>query len=253
MVLSSSRPRRFTILQALLFLHLLLRKPAEGFVISRHLPKHVLNVPRGGAASFSSLCASFPNGAAIDPLLLQHVAVGGALAFAGDVIAQSLTNPSRQEDGQELSLPPPDWDRVRTAALAAFGALYTGGAQHFIFGWLNGQFTEPLYRLLLAQFCFIPFCYYPTFLLMVPTLRAGFGPGSAEKRERLTAEIVSRLPATLLRNWCFWLPVQAVQFSFIPTDLQVTYCAVFGVVWNAILSWSTMQSSEDEPTDEKDQ
>jgi hypothetical protein len=248
MVLSSSRPRRLTFLEALLLLNLLLRSAAEGFV----MPKHVHNVPRGGAASSSSQCASSPDGA-IDYLFLQHVAVGGALAFAGDVIAQSLTNPSRQEKGKELSLPPPDWDRVRTTALATFGALYTGGVQHFIFGWLNGHFSEPLYRLFLAQFCFIPFCYYPTFLLMVPTLRAGFGPGSAEKRERLTAEIVSRLPATLLRNWCFWLPVQAVQFSFIPTDLQVTYCAAFGVIWNAILSWSTMQSSTEEPTDEKDQ
>lgn len=252
MVLSSSRPRECTILKALLLLHLLLRSAAEGFAISRHLPTHVHKVPRGGAASTSSQCASSPDGT-IDYLLLQHVAVGGALAFAGDVIAQSLTNPSCQENGKELSLPPPDWDGVRTASLATFGALYTGGVQHFIFGWLNGQFSEPLYRLLLAQFCFIPFCYYPTFLLMVPTLRAGFGPGSTEKRERLTAEIVSRLPATLVRNWCFWLPVQAVQFTFIPTDLQVTYCAAFGVVWNAILSWSTMQSSTEEPKDEKGQ
>eukprot|EP00617_Octactis_speculum_P006062 CAMPEP_0185798912 /NCGR_PEP_ID=MMETSP1174-20130828/162400_1 /TAXON_ID=35687 /ORGANISM="Dictyocha speculum, Strain CCMP1381" /LENGTH=112 /DNA_ID=CAMNT_0028494441 /DNA_START=49 /DNA_END=387 /DNA_ORIENTATION=+ len=101
-------------------------------------------------------------------------------------------------------------------------------------------------RLLLAQFFFIPFCYYPTFLLMVPSLRAGLGSvggfGSEEaalRREELFEETASKIPTTLIRNWCFWLPVQFVQFSFVPVDLQITYVATFGIIWNAILSWST--------------
>ena len=49
----------------------------------------------------------------------------------------------------------------------------------------------------------------------------------------------SAAEATLLRNWCFWLPVQFVQFNFIPAEFNVTFTAAFGVIWNAILSWST--------------
>ena len=180
-----------------------------------------------------------------DPVLLEHIATGGALALAGDVIAQSLLSEVRPR-----SFPPEDWDKVRTAAFVAFGAIYTGGVQHFIFGFLNATFDEAVVRLALAQFFFIPFCYYPTFLLMVPALRAGWesedGFGSEEanlRREELFADTLSKIPSVLLRNWSFWLPVQFVQFNFIPVDLQVTYCAAFGVIWNAILSWSTSSAN----------
>lgn len=183
-----------------------------------------------------------------NPQLYQHVATGGALAFAGDVVAQSLLS-----EAEEKRVPPKDWDVVRTNAFVTFGALYTGGAQHFIFGFLNSAFDAPLTRLALAQFCFIPFCYYPTFLLMVPTLRAGweaaggFGSDEAKARQKeLFAEVAGKLPPTLLRNWCFWLPVQFVQFTFVPADLHVPFTSAFGVIWNAILSWSTASAKKED-------
>lgn len=178
-----------------------------------------------------------------DPILLQHVATGGLLALAGDVAAQSLLS-------EKKSFPPEDWDKARTAAFVIFGAVYTGGVQHFIFSFLNESFDDPIKRLLLAQFFFIPFCYYPTFLASVPFLRAGFesegnflDESAIERQQDLFGETANKIPSTLLRNWCFWLPVQFFQFSIIPVDLQVTYCAAFGVIWNAILSWSTSSSS----------
>jgi hypothetical protein len=180
-----------------------------------------------------------------DPLLLEHIVTGGTLALVGDVIAQSLLSEVRPR-----SFPPEDWDKVRTAAFVAFGGIYSGGVQHFIFAFLNANFDEPLVRLALAQFFFIPCCYYPTFLFMVPALRAGwesedgFGSESASlRREELFSDTFSKIPSTLQRNWLFWVPVQFFQFNFIPVDLQVTYCACFSVIWNAILSWSTSSSN----------
>lgn len=183
-----------------------------------------------------------------DPLLLQHIIVGGSLALAGDVIAQSLLS-----NDEIKSFPPNDWDKVRTSAFVAFGAFYTGGAQHFIFKFLSSSFDEPLTRLGVAQFGFIPFCYYPTFLLMVPALRAGLELGfgtdeAAEMQQELFTDVAGKIPTTLIRNWFFWLPVQYFQFNFVPTDLQVTYAACFGVIWNAILSWSTASSSSSVPS-----
>jgi len=174
-----------------------------------------------------------------NPLILQHMATGGALAFVGDIIAQSLLS-----EDEERSIPPKDWDFIRTNAFVIFGALYTGGAQHFIFNFLHSAFDQPLARLAMAQFFFIPFCYYPTFLFMNPALRAGwehgFGSEDAKVRQvELFSDIASKIPTTLLRNWCFWLPVQFVQFNFIPAELNVTFAAAFGVIWNAILSMST--------------
>jgi hypothetical protein len=189
------------------------------------------------------------------------MATGGALAFMGDMIAQTLASRSARKEAENTAdtdtkdtdadvnvnvltqvLALDNWDQRRTAALSVFGCLYTGGVQHFIFGYLNTSFDDPLMRLALAQFAFIPLCYYPAFLLTVPALRAGFRPGSDVERNKLTQDLLGKLPVTLLRNWAFWLPVQFVQFSFIPTEMQVTYCASFGVIWNAILSYSTMQA-----------
>ena len=179
---------------------------------------------------------------------IRDVTTGGALAISGDIIAQSLAARGAQDpdDTQaSLAFPPANWDATRTLALGTFGALYTGGAQHFIFGFLNGSLSDPVQRLVLAQFCFIPFLYYPTYLLVVPALRTLplDEQVATVERERLQTQVLQRLPATLVRNWSFWLPVQFVQFSFIPPDMHVTYCAAFGVIWNAILSWSTMQES----------
>lgn len=204
------------------------------------------------------------NASPVDPVLLQHMAQGGFLAFAGDVIAQNLLSDNNdEEEDTGFSVLPSDWDSSRTLAFTTFGTFYTGGAQHFIFAFLNAQFDEPYQRLLLAQFCFIPLCYYPIFLLTVPALRAAggfdfariFNPGAypevAQFKEELTEQVLGRLPATLVRNWAFWLPVQFVQFAFIPKDLQVTYCAGFGVIWNVILSWSTMSSADEEVSEDE--
>ena len=38
------------------------------------------------------------------------------------------------------------------------------------------------------------------------------------------------------RNLQFWLPVQIVQFEFVPLELQVTWVAAFGLLWKIILS-----------------
>lgn len=190
-----------------------------------------------------------PSDITVDPVLIQHIGTGGVLTLVGDVLAQSLTSKTREISG-EFKLPPEDWDKIRTAAFVAFGGIYTGGVQHFIFEYLNAAYDDPIQRLLLAQFFFIPFCYYPTFLLMVPALRAGWeetfenagnfvSPEATARREQLFSEVFGKIPSTLVRNWCFWLPVQFVQFSFIPPNLQITYVAAFGVIWNAILSWST--------------
>lgn len=249
---------------------LALPQAINGFVAPSALSQHVTTIkttlavdatfPPPPSFAFdttfsTSLDASFIEPLAhVDPLLLQHVAIGGALAFAGDVIAQSLLSKEK-----EKSIPPKDWDAVRTSAFVVFGALYTGGAQHFIFQFINDTFpTEPLMRLAAAQFFFIPFCYYPTFLLMVPALRAGWesaeGFGSEQffaRQKELFTEVASKIPPTLLRNWCFWLPVQFVQFNFIPPEAQVTFTAAFGVIWNAILSWSTASSSPADDTTEK--
>ena len=192
----------------------------------------------------------------LDPIFYQHMATGAALAFAGDVIAQSLLssehgkndNQQQQSYQQLISIPPKDWDIARTSSFVAFGALYTGGCQHFIFDYLNTNFDEPMLRLAMAQFFFIPFCYYPTFLAMTPTLRAGweYGFGTKEatlRRKELFNDVAGKIPSTLIRNWCFWLPVQLIQFNFIPANHHVTFTAAFGVVWNAILSWSTASST----------
>ena len=52
------------------------------------------------------------------------------------------------------------------------------------------------------------------------------------------------------RNLLFWIPVQYIQFSFIPEDLQIPFVSVAGLFWTIILSvmagsTTTTQQSQD--------
>ena len=38
------------------------------------------------------------------------------------------------------------------------------------------------------------------------------------------------------RNLLFWIPVQYVQFCYVPTDLQIPFLSCAGLAWTFILS-----------------
>ena len=88
---------------------------------------------------------------------------------------------------------------------------------------------QALFPLAVNQLVIIPLVYWPTYFLFT---------GAAERVDIATSlkTLQCRLPELMSANLAFWIPVQAVQFSFIPVEDQAVYVAVMGVIWNGILA-----------------
>ena len=49
---------------------------------------------------------------------------------------------------------------------------------------------------------------------------------------------------------CYWLPVQALNFVYVPSDLRVAFIAVATFVWMNVLCWFKSQPMDNESIEE---
>jgi len=184
--------------------------------------------------------------------LAKDVLTAAATGAAGDLFAQfaahkSSASPSGISEDDDafayqkeiMAEEPPqpfDLDLRRTLSYAGFAAGYTGGFQHFLFANLQEAFPDPVARLALNQGVIIPLCYYSLLFFVVPKLRAR--SPQEETQIRSNIDVFKMIP----RNWAFWVPLQFIQFNFIPMDYQVVYCSFLGLIWNICLSFLTAGS-----------
>lgn len=177
-------------------------------------------------------------GAGIGLGLLKDVLTAGVTGGTGDIIAQFA---AQKSDSQEWDAEgkidffdePFELDTRRSLSYASFAAVYTGGFQHLLFSNLSEAFPDPMVRVVINQGLVIPLCYYSLLVWAVPKLRAR--SQVEEKELRGNIDLRKMIP----QNWAFWVPLQFIQFNFIPMDLQVVYCSFCGLVWNIALSFLT--------------
>jgi len=178
---------------------------------------------------------------------------GAALATAGDAIAQQ-----REDD---------EYDPSRGASFAAFDMIYRS-AQHWLFPIIvelcRGQYLYSLLgsigasqlvdlstltameRALASQLIIVPFLYYPVFFTFTGYMQ---GLNLQEGMERAKQNFAPLMK----RNLLFWIPVQYVQFCYLPTELQIPFLSCAGLAWTFILSimaGSAKKYSKDVPEHE---
>lgn len=171
--------------------------------------------------------------------LYTKMATGGILATCGDAIAQKR--------GEE------PYDVGRAASFMGFDMIYRAG-QHVSFPWIvdhcQGQYFTGLLlhvvpstqmqslpvdsfaameQTLASQLGIVPFFYYPVFFSLTGFLQ---GLTASQALERAQEKFLPLMK----RNLLFWIPVQFVQFGFIPTDLQIPFLSAAGLCWTFILS-----------------
>lgn len=178
---------------------------------------------------------------------------GACLATAGDAIAQG------REDGE--------YNPSRGSSFALFDATYRA-AQHYVFPIIvelcKGQFLfntlatigatqlfdisalTAMERSLASQLIVVPFFYYPVFFTFTAYIQGlDFDDGLKRAKDNFVP--------LMKRNLLFWIPVQYIQFCYIPTDLQIPFLSVAGLVWTFILSvlaGSAKKYSTEEPEHE---
>ncbi|KAL3802296.1 hypothetical protein ACHAWO_002144 [Cyclotella atomus] len=194
---------------------------------------------------YMSTLASFP--------LPTKMLTGAALATAGDAIAQ------KREDE--------DYDASRGASFAAFDMIYRA-AQHVLFPIIvklcHGQYLlgmmgaigaasladvstlTAMERSLASQLIIVPFLYYPVFFTFTGVMQ---GLSFEDGLERAKQNFVPLMK----RNLLFWIPVQYVQFCYIPTDLQIPFLSCAGLAWTftlSVLAGSAKKYSSEDPDHE---
>jgi hypothetical protein len=166
--------------------------------------------------------------------LAQHplptkMMTGATLAVAGDAIAQ-------RSAGDE-------YDPRRAASFAVFDSAYRA-LQHVAFPFIvqhcQGQFLSQALHLppmpaaameqtLASQLIIVPFLYYPAFFALTAAVQ-GLDANAAVTRAK------DNFLPLMKRNLLFWIPVQFVQFGFVPDDLQIPFLSCCGLAWTFILS-----------------
>jgi len=163
--------------------------------------------------------------------IVTKVCTAATLAMTGDLIAQSVE--------------PGPYDTKRGLSFGLFDAIYRGGFQHFLFPVINDAFhgtillqllpsgnvelLAALERTVANQLVVVPLVYYPLFFSLTGLVQ---GLTAAETLARAREKFLPLIG----RNLQFWLPVQIIQFEYVPEELQVTWVAAFGLIWKIILS-----------------
>jgi Mpv17 / PMP22 family len=194
--------------------------------------------------------------------LATKTATGGTLAVVGDAVAQrrqastaasSSSNADDDDNGDQASTAaaPSSYDSRRAASFMAFDMAYRA-LQHYLFpllvahchgqllsqllphqfvdtGVVSTEYLAAMERTLGSQLGIVPFLYYPVFFAFT-----GFLQGLTAQSSWSRA--VDNFPALMKRNLAFWIPVQFVQFMFVPDDLQIPFLSAAGLCWTFILS-----------------
>ena len=185
-----------------------------------------------------SLCVTSAASLALDTyttLLVEHplttnIATAGALAAAGDAVAQRNNV----------------YDAKRGLSFVAFDAAYRGGFQTPLLPWIIdhchgdvlGQVLSFDTNILAAAECtlfnqltVIPIVYYPLFFGITGYVQNLDTEASLQRAK-------TQFTTLCVRNWKFWIPANFLQFCLLPNEWQVPYTCAMGFIWNVILSAS---------------
>ena len=185
-----------------------------------------------------SLCVTSAASLVLDSytqLLIEHplttnIATAGALAAAGDAVAQRNNV----------------YDAKRGLSFVAFDAAYRGGFQTPLLPWIIdhchgdvlGQVLSVDTNILAAAECtlfnqltVIPIVYYPLFFGITGYVQNLDTEASLQRAK-------TQFTTLCVRNWKFWVPANFLQFCLLPNEWQVPYTCAMGFIWNVILSAS---------------
>ncbi|WCJ28694.1 Peroxisomal membrane 22 kDa (Mpv17/PMP22) family protein [Euphorbia peplus] len=127
----------------------------------------------------------------------------------------------------------PSLDLKRTSIISFLGLVLVGPTLHFWYLSLSKMVTMPgtsgaFLRLLIDQFMFSPM-FIGLFLSTLVTLEG--------KPELVVPKLQQEWFSAVLANWQLWIPLQFLNFRFVPQQFQVLAANAIALVWNVILSF----------------
>ncbi|KAG8231481.1 hypothetical protein J437_LFUL000198 [Ladona fulva] len=157
--------------------------------------------------------------------LTNTISCGGLLAL-GDCIQQFNEKTLAKNKAKSY-----DWGRTGRMFLVG---LSQGPPHHIWYTWLDRKIPRKnasavVKKILADQLIAAPFFAFTFFI--------GMGILEGKKFSGGVEEFKKKFAALYLFDWCFWPPVQYINFVWIPTEYRVTYVNVATVAWDVFLSY----------------
>jgi len=166
----------------------------------------------------------------------------GLKTGAADAFAQKVL-----EGREEM-----DWKRHAT--FCTFGFLYLGGFQYWLYNVKFTQWCGPItarfghkasapIKTFIDQALHHPFVYFPVFYGIKASV-------SGKPMSYAVDKYKSEIWTSVKTLWSVWVPLQLINFAFVPRHLRVPYVAGVSFGWTMILS--VMQGKFDKAAEVKD-
>lgn len=159
--------------------------------------------------------------------LITKMVTSGTLCGAGDLLCQTING-----DGSSFNL-------KRAAAFTAMGVIYVAPALHLNFVYIlprvvpasknASKVIQGLKKVAFDQSCIAPI--FTVGLFMTINLLEGHGFSGG------LLALKTKLWETMLVGWRVWIPVNFINFSFIPVMYQLLFVNVVAVFYNGFLSY----------------
>ncbi len=187
----------------------------------------IVEVGRRVLAPFCSLGRWYNETAKRHPVA-TGVWTSGLKTSAADAFAQKVL-----EGRDEM-----DWKRHAT--FCTFGFLYLGGFQYWLYNVKFTQWCGPItskfghkasapIKTFIDQAIHHPFVYFPTFYAIKASVA---GKPMSYAVDKYKSEIWTSVKTL----WTVWVPLQLINFAFVPRHLRVPYVAGVSFGWTMILS-----------------
>ena len=172
--------------------------------------------------------ASWYNSTAKAHPLATGIWTSGLKTSAADLFAQKVI-----EKRENI-----DWNRH--AVFCTFGFVYLGGFQYWLYNVKFTQWCGPItakfghkasapIKTFIDQAIHHPFLYFPTFYAIKAKV-------SGQPISYAVQKYKSEIWTSVKTLWSVWVPLQLINFAFVPRHMRVPYVAGVSFGWTMILS-----------------
>jgi len=165
--------------------------------------------------------------------LISNSLIYGGLYMTAEFMQQTVLKKVLIEKPGEPE-PPYDFDVIKRFGLMGTGVI--SPTLYYWYKWLDAKYAGTAVKTVVRKCLMDQFMMTPQLLVMFYV-----GMSLLEGREDIFAELKQKFVPTFAANMCFWLPTQAINFTYIPPQYRVVYIGLCTLVWVNILCYFKRQ------------
>ncbi|XP_017780921.1 PREDICTED: mpv17-like protein [Nicrophorus vespilloides] len=176
----------------------------------------------------SKFAAFVKNAFTKHPVIANSV-IYGTLYLGAEMSQQVMTK-------KVLTDKPEPMDMPTLARYGFYGTIIQGPLLTFWYKWLDAKFVGTGLKLVAKKLMVDQFVSVPPLLLIFFVSMS-----IMERKPNVLEEFQSKFKQTFVNSCMFWMPVQAINFTFVPAAFRVVYIGTASFAWVNILCYIKRQ------------